>query len=73
MTAATNGTATAAFSRTFAGGVGGAATAVTYTGVAVTPGSQYLINVPAGGSVVVEYCEWGSSCANCELSRPARF
>jgi hypothetical protein len=52
---ATVGASTTAFGYTFPGGTGGAATPVTYSNVAVTPGASYPIVVPAGGSVSITY------------------
>ena len=54
-TPATNGTNTTGFSQTFAGGTGGPATPVTYTNVAVTPGSSYTLTIPSGGYITITY------------------
>lgn len=58
------GDSASAFGYTFPGGgvsgsypnaTGDAATPVTYTNVAVTPGNSYSISVPSGGSVTIQY------------------
>lgn len=55
--APTDGTASTAFGYTFAGGVGGPATGVTYNNVTVTPGASYSIVVPTGGEVIIVWFE----------------
>lgn len=50
------GSSTTAFGKTFPGGLGGAATPVTYNNVAVTPGPNSLV-IPSGGSVTFSYYE----------------
>lgn len=45
------------FSRTWAGGLGGPASATTAENVAVVPGGQYVLNIPAGGSITMSYFE----------------
>lgn len=51
----TTGDTTTAFSNTYPGGVGGAATPITTTNVSVTPGQTYGITVGAGGYVTFQY------------------
>lgn len=45
------------FSRTYPGGYGGPATPVTQENVAVTPGGQYVLTIPYGGSITMSYFE----------------
>lgn len=52
---ATTGSPTTAFGKTFAGGYGGPATAVTYSSVTVTPGASYALSIASGGSVTITY------------------
>lgn len=54
---ATFASGVAGTSRTFPGGSGGPATAVTYDNVPVTPGQAYSIVVPSGGSITITYLE----------------
>lgn len=54
-TAGTTGASTTALGKTFPGGTNGLATVVTYPNVAVTPGSQYLLTIPTGGSVTLVF------------------
>jgi hypothetical protein len=51
----TTGGSTTGFNLTFPGGYGGAAQAQTYSNVGVTPGGQYNIVVPPGGSITISY------------------
>lgn len=51
----TTGASTTGFGFTFAGGVGGPATPVTYNNVSVTPGVSYNLVIPSGGSIVIQY------------------
>ena len=51
----TNGAPTTGFGYTFPGGVEGPASPVTYNNVTVTPNASYVLNVPAGGSIVISY------------------
>ena len=53
--ATTTGASTTGFGQTFVGGTGGAATAVTYNNVAVTPNQAYTLTVPSGGSIQISY------------------
>jgi len=53
--AATTGSDTTGFSKTFSGGVGGAASGTTYNDVAITPGASYSLVVPSGGSITITY------------------
>lgn len=50
-----NGADATGFGQTFPGGVGGAATPVSLTNVAVTPGASYGLIIPAGGSITITY------------------
>lgn len=52
---ATTGAATTGFGKSFPGGTGGAATPVTYTNVALTPGEKYNLSIPSGGSITIAY------------------
>jgi hypothetical protein len=52
---ATTGASTTGFGKTFPGGTGGAGTNTTFTNVAVTPGSNYSVVVPSGGSLTINY------------------
>ena len=45
------------FNRTWAGGLGGPANPTTAENVAVTPGGQYVLTIPAGGSITISYFE----------------
>jgi hypothetical protein len=54
-TPATTGANTTGFGQTFPGGVGKAATSVSVANVAVTPGGQYALVIPAGGSITISY------------------
>jgi hypothetical protein len=51
----TTGGNTTGFGQTFAGGYGGPAQAQTVSNVGVTPGGQYPIVVPSGGSITISY------------------
>jgi hypothetical protein len=53
----TTGAAASGFGKTFPGGVGGPATAVTYNLVPVTPGGSYNVVVPAGGSITITWLQ----------------
>lgn len=50
-----NGANTTGFGYTFAGGVGAAATPVTYNNVPVTPGTTYTINSTGDGYITIIY------------------
>ena len=52
---ATTGASATGFGKTFPGGVGGPASAVTYSDVAVNPGQSYNIVVPPSGSITISY------------------
>lgn len=52
---ATTGADSTGFGKTFPGGVGGAASTVSFTNVAVTSGSSYNVVVPSGGSITISY------------------
>lgn len=52
---ATTGGDSGAFGNNYAGGNGGAATPVTTTNVAVTPGQTYTITVASGGYITFQY------------------
>lgn len=54
---ATTGASTTGFGKTFAGGIGGAATPATYINVAVTSGTSYTLVVPSGGSITITYMQ----------------
>lgn len=45
------------FSRSWAGGAGGPAAATSAENVAVTPGGQYVLTIPPGGSITLSYYE----------------
>jgi hypothetical protein len=52
---ATTGAAASGLGKTFPGGVGVTATPASYSNVAVTPGSNPPITVPAGASITITY------------------
>lgn len=54
-TAATTGSNTTGFSKTWNGGVGIPATSTTYTNIAVTPATGYPVVVPTGGYISITY------------------
>ena len=54
-TPATTGAAASGFGKTFPGGTGGPATPQSFKDVAVTPGQQFSITVPSGGSITISY------------------
>jgi hypothetical protein len=54
-TTTTTGASTTAFGKTFPGGVGGAASATSFSNVVITPGASYNIMVPPGGSLTITY------------------
>lgn len=54
-TPATTGAAATGFGKTFPGGVGGPASAQSFSDVAVVAGQSYNIVVPAGGSITISY------------------
>lgn len=45
------------FSRTFPGGAGGPATPQSFSNVAVVPGGQYVLTIPANASISISYYE----------------
>lgn len=49
------GDSASALGYTFPGGVGGPATGATYNNVTVTPGNSYVIYVPSGAAVTIQY------------------
>lgn len=50
-----NGDPATGFGQSFPGGVGGVATPVSLTNVAVTPGASYALVIPAGASISITY------------------
>lgn len=54
-TAATTGSNTTGFSKTWNGGVGVAATSTTYTNITVVPATGYPVVVPTGGYISITY------------------
>jgi len=52
---ATTGASATGFGKTFPGGIGQAATQVSYSNVAVTGGQNYTLAIPAGGSITLTY------------------
>lgn len=55
LTDPVTGPSSQGFGLTFAGGNGGAASPVTYTNIAITPGTNYSITVASGGYVTINY------------------
>ena len=54
-TAGTTGSSASGYGYTFPGGAGGAAAEVIYNNVAVVAGQSYVLTVPSGGSITIEY------------------
>jgi hypothetical protein len=50
-----NGADATGFGQTFAGGIGGPATPVSLTNIAIAPGASYPLTVPAGSSITITY------------------
>lgn len=59
LTPATNGANTTGFGYTFAGGVAGPATPVTYSNVPVTPGTTYTVTSTGDGYITILYLYQG--------------
>lgn len=51
----TTGASTTGFGKTFPGGTGGAASTTIFSNVTVTPGANYSLVIPSGGSLTVTY------------------
>lgn len=51
------GAATTGFGKSFPGGVGGPATAVTYENIPAVSGDPYVLSIPSGGSLVITFYE----------------
>lgn len=55
--AATTGGSTTAFTKTFVGGTGGAASPSSHSNLTVTPGSGYPLSIASGGFVTISYLQ----------------